>query len=422
MSLSKIRNFALIVLLVTLSFWGGYVRGSKSLSTVGEGINWSEQNLKNNDVGDQINLSKNVDLGLFWNVWQRLSDNYLDGSKIDIQKMVYGAIEGMTASLDDPYTAFLPPIENARTQEDLSGEFNGVGIQLGFIESTLAVMAPLPDNPAIKAGVKAGDLILNIKDEKKNVDKDTQGMSLIEAVNLIRGEKGTMVNLTLYSKGEDKTHEVDLVRDTINVASVDLEWVGENKSIAHLRVMKFGEKTGSEWRSAVGEIAGRRLTNVNFDGIVLDLRNNPGGYLQAAVDLASEFIPEGVVVQQEGKKSTESFSVNRKGQLVGVKMVILVNKGSASASEILAGALRERVGVKLIGEETFGKGTVQEAQELPGGAGLHVTIARWLLPNGTNIHGNGLDPDVTVVFVPDPEDDRADNQLERAVEELGKKG
>ena len=189
--------------------------------------------------------------------------------------------------------------------------------------------------------------------------------------------------------------------------------------MAWLAVSRFGDKTSGEWSSSVDEILAKRQ-NGRFKGVVLDLRNNPGGYLKGAVELASEFVKEGVIVQQEGKDETVKFEVNRKGRLIGVPMVILVNQGSASASEILAGALRERLGVKLVGENTFGKGTVQEAEELSGGAGLHITIARWLLPNGENIHGVGLKPDVEVKYVADPKNKEADNQLDKAIEVLGK--
>lgn len=345
-------------------------------------------------------------------VLARIKKDYLKPEEIDAKKLMYGAAEGMTASLGDPYTAFFPPTENLRSKEDLKGEFGGVGIQLGFIEKTLAVMSPIKDSPAMKAGVRAGDLILKIVDEKNKVDKDTSGINIQEAVNLIRGEKGTEVKLTIFREGDKESREVVLVRDIINVPSTELEWVDNNK-IAIIRVNKFGEKTLPEWEGFVKEVV-----NKNATGVILDLRNNPGGYLQRAVDLGSEFIADGVIVKQRDRNRTEVLSVDRRGKLVGMPLVVLINRGSASASEILAGALRERLGVKLVGEKSFGKGTVQEAQEIGDGSSLHVTIAEWLLPSGKNIHKEGLMPDVEVKFVYDEKNPKADNQMEKAIEVL----
>ncbi len=347
-------------------------------------------------------LSKdNLDFSLFWEVWETLERDHIDPDKIDAQTMIYGAIEGMTASVGDPYTVFLPPKENQRSKDDLDGAFEGVGIQLGYKKDTVAVMAPLEGMPASKQDVKAGDLILNIKDEKQNVDQDTVGMTLQEAVLLIRGPKGTAVTLTLYREGKG-TFEVSIVRDTITVPSVDMtvgsvvegKWQEDgNGSVAWLKLNRFGERTYEEWADAVFAITSK---NNQIKGLVLDLRNNPGGYLLGAVDFASEFIGEGVIVKQQNRFTTQEYTVSKKGKLLGIPMTVLINGGSASASEILAGALRDRLGVKLVGERSFGKGTVQEAKDLTGGAGLHVTTSRWLLPSGTWIHEDGLKPDVEI--------------------------
>jgi len=396
--LTKVRQVSITLLLVIVFSLISYNAGKK------DGLK-----LVSNSSGS----GAKADLTMFWDVWSRLEKNYLDKKMIDPKKMVYGAISGMTAALDDPYTSFFPPVENKRSKEDLSGEFAGVGIQLGFVDKTLAVMAPLPGNPAEKAGIKAGDLIVHIKDDAKGIDKDTSGINLLDAVDYIRGKKGTSVTLTIYHEKDTKPKEISLVRDTINVPSVELTWVGKNKNIAQFKVNRFGDKTLEEWDKAVIEFQAKKGI-----GVVLDLRNNPGGYLQRAIDLGSEFIADGTIVQQQGVNQTENFGVDRKGRLIGTPLVVLVNKGSASAAEILSGALQERLGVKLIGEKTFGKGTVQEVEDLPGGAGIHITIAKWNLPSGKNIHKEGIEPDIKVEFVTNEKDPKADNQLDKAIETL----
>lgn len=409
LKLSTIRQ-AILYTLVAIFFTAVGFRAGQQKAMSGA------VNVKSLVTGESPDSTRNADFGLFWVVWDKLSSSFLETDKVVPKQMVFGAIKGMTDSLGDPYTTFLPPVENTASREDLQGEFGGVGIQLGFIDNTLAVMAPLPNNPAIEAGVKAGDLILHIKDEKKGIDEDTGGINLPDAVSKIRGPVGDPVILTFYTPGSKDKRDVTLVRANIQVPSVELKFVNEsgvedkNGKYAHLSVSKFGERTIEEWQESVTKILA-----ANPDGIILDLRNNPGGYLQRAIDLASEFIPDGVVVKQQGKSNTEVFTVNRKGRLVGKEVVILVNKGSASASEILAGALKDRVGSKLVGEKTFGKGTVQDAIELPGGAGLHVTIAKWLLPNGSNIHKEGIAPDVEVMLDEDP---ARDEQLIKAIEVL----
>ncbi|MBM3209272.1 S41 family peptidase, partial [Candidatus Shapirobacteria bacterium] len=335
---------------------------------------------------------------------------------------------GMVASAGDPYTVFLPPTENKQAKEDLSGSFEGVGIQLGFKDSKVAVIAPLVGSPAEKAGVKAGDLILKIVDEKKGIDKETTGMALPEAVSLIRGEKSTSVKLTLARDGAEKPFEVTITRDAILVKSVEVQFIDNPRGkIAHLKLLRFGERTNEEWEEAIEEINNQKAKSKNFRGVILDLRNNPGGFLQGAVYIASEFLDGGVVTwQDKGKSGKEDYRVNRKGRLTKEPLVILVNEGSASAAEIVAGALVELRKVKLVGQKTFGKGTIQEAQDLTRGAGLHLTVARWLLPSGKSIDKEGLKPDFEVK--PDEKDLPAeasakagqtkDLQLEKAIEVL----
>lgn len=359
------------------------------------------------------------DLSLMWKVKEKLSVDYLEKDNIDNQKMKYGAIEGMVAALGDPYTVFLPPQENKSANEDLAGEFGGVGISLGYSkDGVLAVMSPLKDTPADKAGIKAGDLILKIVDKNNNVDQDTNGISLSEAVNLIRGDIGTEVTLTMYRESNQKRSEVVLKRDNIEVPGVELEWleVG-NRKIAWVKMSKFSEDLFTKWDEIVVQINNEKKNiNNNYGGIILDLRNNPGGYLQASVVVASDFIKEGVVVKQESTKGiTEVYNVERnRGNLLNDKLVVLVNGGSASASEILAGALRDYKRATIVGVKTFGKGTVQQPEDFSDGSGLHLTIARWLLPNGANIHKEGILPDIEVKEATDSAE--VDLQLEKAKE------
>jgi len=380
--------------------------------TVGYRIGWNR--------AFEENLGKDrLDLRLMWQVRDVLQKKYLDKSQIKDNKMVYGAISGMVSSLGDPYTVFLPPTENKASNEDLAGEFGGVGIQLGYKDKTLAVMAPLAKTPAEKAGLKAGDLILKIKDVEKNINRDTSGISLDEAVNLIRGKVGTEVTLKMYREGVTGTFDVTLKRDSIVVPSLEMEVKTEKgKNIVWIKLYKFSEQVYKDWPSLVDKILVEKNKNRgDFGGIILDLRNNPGGFLQASVLVASDFIRDGVVVEQagaDGQKITYRVEKGR-GKLVSDKLVVLINGGSASASEILAGALRDYNRGKLVGEKSFGKGTVQSPEDFADGSGLHITIAKWLLPGGKNIHGEGVSPDVEVKPGDDP---KVDVQFLRAVEVL----
>ena len=405
-SLRLVRNTFLGLALGVLVFAGGYETAQVQLGR-------SENPIVKRFVGSPANTTVTAaDFGRFWEVWRRLETGYVDPTKLDYAKMTWGSMQGLAQSLDDPYTQYLPPEENKLANEDLNGAFFGVGIELGYREGSLAVVAPIAGSPAEKMGVKAGDLILHIKDEKKQVDLDTMGMTLPTAVTHIRGDRGTGVILTIYREGVDKSFEVTITRDEIIVPSVELKFVEKDgKKIAYLELHKFGGRTDKEWTIKVGEIVAARPV-----GGILDLRNNPGGYLDGAVFVASEFLNSGVVVKQEGRSSSETFSVDRKGNLTTVPLVVLVNKGSASASEITAGALQDNKRAKIVGEQSFGKGTVQEVQDLSDGSSLHVTVAKWILPSGRWIGKEGITPDVKVED--DPETKDIDEQLDKAIETI----
>ena len=349
---------------------------------------------------------------------------------MDTQKMVWGAITGMVSSLDDPYTAFLPPKENQEFKEDLGGEFDGIGAQLGLKDGRVIVVAPLKGTPAEKAGLLAGDYILKVNDE------DTAGWTVPQAVTKIRGVRGSEVKLEILHESAQKPEEITIKRDTITVSSVEwwtkraaeiteisgTETAGvlrnNTNKVVYLRLSRFGDKTNDEWNKAISEILTAQKTNGTLKGLILDLRNNPGGYLDGSVFIASEFLESGVVVSQANSDGTkDEYQVNRKGKLLTIPIIVLVNKGSASASEIVAGALKDYNRATLVGEVTFGKGSVQTPQELSGGAGLHITTGKWLLPNGDSINKVGVTPDIEIKL-DDPTNATADAQLAKAIELL----
>lgn len=398
----KARKFVATVFIFVFLFSSGYYFGVK-------GYKAEVDKALKVTLSREVPPDKDIDFALFWHVWDTLSENYFDKTKLVPSEMVYGAISGMVSSLGDPYTVYLPPKENKIVDEDLSGQFEGVGIQIGFKEKTLAVISPLPNSPAEAAGIKAGDFIVHIKDSAKNIDRNTIGISITEAVQIIRGPAGSKVTLTLVREGAEEPMVVEVTRAKMNIPSVVLEYV-EDGSIAHLKLVKFDADTASEWDKAVNEI----LSKKELKGVVLDLRNNPGGYLQVAVDIASDFLENGsvVVIEEKGTGERVDYKTEKLPRMQKQNMVILVNEGSASASEILAGALRDHKGFKIIGVKSFGKGTVQEPIDIAGGSGLHVTVAKWLTPKGTWVHDVGLTPDTEK-----DDDDKVDGdeQLNEAI-------
>lgn len=408
-TLSTARRVLFFVVGAVVFFGAGYWLGQAGLT-----INFQDSKPRVIISRELPPGKQELNFSLFWDVWDRLHRDYLEKEKLDNRALIYGAIKGMVAGAGDPYTTFLPPSEQKRTSEDLSGSFEGVGIQIGFRGTQLAVIAPLSGTPAEAAGLKAGDFILFIKDEKRGIEKGTVGIDLPTAVDAIRGPAGTEVKLTVSREGVPEPFEVTVTRAKIDVPSVELSFVGEGESTAHLKLLRFGESTNKEWDTKVSEI----LKKPGIKGVILDVRNNPGGFLNGAVYFASEFVRSGTIVMQENSEGNrQNFTATGKARLTNFPTIVLMNKGSASASEIVAGALRDLRGAKLIGEATFGKGTIQEAQELLGGAGLHITTARWLTPNGTWVNEKGLEPDIKVE---DKSDTEEDEQLQKAIEEVVK--
>jgi carboxyl-terminal processing protease len=372
---------------------------------------------------------QNLDLKQFWTVLNKLETGYYDPKAIDSQKLLNGAISGMVNSLDDPYTMYLPAQQNQDFKQGLAGKFEGIGAELGMKGKQIIVVAPLDGSPSQKAGIKAGDAVVKVD------DKVTLGWTLNQAVEKIRGPKGTPVTLTVVHKSGDKPVDIKINRDTIQVKTIvswiknvkDIEGITQTNAlkasptdkVAYVRLSQFGDTANQEWVNFANNLALKMQTDKSIKGVVLDLRNNPGGYLTDAVFISSEFLKNGtVVIQDDGKGNQVKMDVSRKGLLTDIPVLILINKGSASASEIVSGALRDHKRAQLVGETSFGKGTIQQAEDLGGGAGLHVTVAKWLTPNQTWVHTKGLTPDIPVAL--DTKDPARDTQLEKAVEVLVK--
>ena len=345
----------------------------------------------------------------FWKAWQILDNKYVTSASSTVDTKIYGAIQGLASSYGDPYTVFFPPEQAKAFQEDISGNFQGVGMEIGIKEKQLQVVSPIKDSPAFKAGVKSGDLILKIG------DKSTAEMSVDAAVKLIRGPKDTEVKITFFPKNGTKTIEKTIIRDIINIPTLDTDT--KPGGIFVIKLYSFTGDSPNLFRNAL-----RQFVASGNHKLILDLRGNPGGYLYADWDMASWFLPAGetVVTEDFGGKDTPKV-YRSKGYNVfnsSLSMMILVDNGSASAAEILAGALRENGIAKLVGTKTFGKGSVQELVSLTSDTSLKVTIARWLTPKGHNLSHDGLDPDYEVLVTEKDIASKTDSQMNKAVELL----
>lgn len=347
-----------------------------------------------------------IDFSLFWEAYHKLQEKFVDKGKFDIQKIIYGAISGMVKSLEDPYTVFLKPEETKRFIEDVKGTFEGVGMEIDIRKGQLQVISPLEGTPAQRAGLRAGDKIIKID------DKPTMDMTIEEAVNLIRGPKGSEVTLTIFREEWEKTKEIKIVRAVIEVPS--LKWEIKNENIAYLKLYQFSEKASFDFRIAAIEIL-----NSPAQKIILDLRNNPGGYLEVAQEISGWFLKRGeiVVIEDFGaRKERNIYKAQGNASLVDFPVVILINQGSASGSEILAGALRDNRDILLIGEKSFGKGSVQELERLSEGSSLKITVAKWLTPKGELITDKGLEPDIKLEMTEEDYEEGKDPQLDKAIE------
>lgn len=388
---NRFSSFSLGIVFFLLTFGLGIL--------VGNSIKFDKQ-LVNEDGEVQItkvlnlyakNRSSEVDFNQFWDLWDLVKEKYVE-QPVDESKLFYGAMQGLVSGLDDPYSVYFPPVEAEEFAKDLAGEFEGIGAEIGMQGNQLVVVAPLPSSPAERAGVRAGDKIYQINDE------DTFGMTLDEAISKIRGPKGTEVTLTVSHDGLADIQQIKIIRAVINVPtilwemkSIDSAQDKEN-NIAYLRISYFNEKTDKEFNRVVGEILMK-----NPSGMILDLRSNPGGYLDTAVNVASEWIQEGVIVKEKSSQGNgKVYETQGKHRLAGIKTVVLVDKGSASGSEIVAGALQDYGVAQIVGMKTYGKGSVQDFEPLLDGSALKLTIARWYTPKDRMIEKQGIEPDIVV--------------------------
>lgn len=404
---NRIRRYIIIyvvILLILGSFTAGlFVGRSKKVQ---QNVLQAEKNEAIS--GKYTDKTKKIDFNLFWQVWDILEKKFVN-QPLDYQKMLYGAIKGLVSSLDDPYTVFMEPEASKKFQEEIEGSFEGIGAEIGIKNNKLTIIAPLQDSPAEKAGLKAHDVILKINGQ------ETGGMSIAEAVSLIRGPQGTEVTLTISRKESEAPQDIKVIRDKINVKSVKWEIIttDQKDQIAHIELVYFGEDTSEELKKTASEILSKGVK-----AVILDLRNNAGGYLESAIDVASIFIEKNktVAIQVSQENAKKEYKTKGGDLLSNLPVIVLINQGSASASEITAGALRDIRSAPLIGEKTFGKGSVQELERFNDGSSLRISIAKWLTPSGQDINGKGIAPDYQVELTDEDYNMDRDPQLDKAKE------
>jgi len=364
----------------------------------GFGVHWYFT--RDNPTAEEVNQ-----FSLFWEVWWLVKDKFY-GDIPAAPTPVYGAIRGALATLQDPYTIFVEPQPRALEKADLQGRFGGIGALVTRSKQGEVILQPMPGSPAERAGVRNGDQLLKVDDTAITTTMKTE-----EIVLLIRGEVGTQVQLTLQRAGLPQSLVISITRELIETPSVEWRILEQEQAIGYLRIHMFTERTAGETRRALQD-----LLDKGAQQLILDLRGNGGGVLDAAVDVASEFLESGVILFEERRDQPEkSYTVKSGGLAIQQPMVVLVNGGTASASEIVAGALQDHKRAVLIGEKTFGKGSVQVVFDLSDASSVHITVARWLTPNRHRIDPEGLQPDI---FVPVSDEDRAaerDPQLEQAI-------
>lgn len=396
----KTRRAAGTVILVVLFFGLGVYIGFRQRPDIDKVTNVLNKNTA---------VSTEADFSPFWKTWNSINEKYPNAVKISDQDKIYGAISGLVNSLKDPYSVFFNPDDAKMFEDDIEGNFSGVGMEIGMKDKILTVIAPLKDTPAYKAGIKSGDKILKID------NKSTADMSIDKAIKLIRGEAGTAVVLSLFRDGYKEPKDIKVVREVINMPVLDTE--SRADGIFVIRLYSFTANSAELFRDAL-----KKFADSKKDKLVLDLRGNPGGYLDAAVSMASWFLEGGKTVVTEDYGNNEKPKVYRsEGYNVfnnNLKFVVLIDGGSASASEIFAGAMQDYKKAILVGEKSFGKGSVQEVVKITPDTLLKITVARWLTPNGTSISEKGLTPDYTVPVTFEDAKNKVDPQMNKAAELL----
>ncbi len=399
-SRSKLKIFILLICFLAVGFFsyqaGLYFARQEYLGT-------PPSQIINSEVPE--NLEEKTDFSVFWETWRELENKFLDKEKIDYQEMIYGAIEGMVSSLEDPYTIFFSPQETEDFEEELSGKYEGVGMEVAITDGVITVVTPLEGTPAQEAGLRPKDKILKID------DVSTEGMALEKAVSLIRGPKDTTVNLLIDRKDWENPKTITLKRSVIKIPTFKLEFETsqDGSGVAVIKIYQFNKILNGEFNNGA-----RQILDSSVKKIILDLRNNPGGYLDVAQKIAGWFLERGEIVawQESGpEKERKAYKAEGPGSFSQYPMVVLINEGSASGAEILAGALRDNRQIKLIGEKSFGKGSVQQQIFLFDNSSLKITIAKWLTPDGYSINEKGLEPDIKVEL-----GEEEDSQLEKALE------
>jgi len=412
-STSVLKNLAIIFLpfITFILGWNTAINNPKYATEIQKLIveKKEQEGLISQLAGKNSYKITDFDLEVLDEVYDLIEEDYVDENSLKEPDVAYGLAKGLLSSLDDPYSLFMTPKENKDFQDSLGGKLEGIGAELTLKDELLTVVSPLKNSPASKVGLMPEDIIIKINGET------TEGFSLEEAVAKIRGEKGTEVNLTIFRKKSDDSSELEfkIVRDAITIESVT--WEIKENQIAYISLNQFGENTTKEFNNAVNEIL---LQEVK--GVVLDLRFNGGGFLEGAVDIVSAFIQDGnvVTVKKRDSLGNETLEVSGDVKLENMPLVVLINKGSASASEIVAGAIQDHKRGLILGEQSFGKGTVQEVMPLQDGSSVRLTIAKWFTPNGINISETGIMPDQEVEMLIEDYVENRDPQLDAAVQYL----
>lgn len=390
---NKRKSWLYLLVFFILFFSAGFYFGQQKSSNPFRNVAYSNT--------EEVSEDK-LDFNLYWEVWDGIRTDYVDKIKIKDKDLFYGSLKGIAAATGDPYTIFMNPEESSEFQDDLLGVFEGIGAEVGLRNDIATVIAPLDDTPAKKAGLLSGDKIYAVD------DAPTIGLSVSEVVRKIRGPKDTKVKLTII-RGDEKPFDVEITRAEITVKSVKTEL--RKDGIYVIRISNFNEDTDLLFNQAVDEILIKKPK-----GLILDLRNNPGGYLDTAINIASEWIESGpVVAEQLNDNRRNEYPANGLHRLKDYKTIVLINGGSASASEILAGALRDYKKASLLGETTFGKGSVQALKPLSDGSLLKITISKWLTPAGDSINDKGIDPDIKVPLTIEDINKDLDPQFDRAL-------